>query len=38
MGLPMFRPLCKCINKYLSDVVKGGVRSYVLSRILVQAI
>jgi hypothetical protein len=20
MGLPMIRPICKCINKYLSDV------------------
>jgi hypothetical protein len=25
MVLPMFRPLCKCINKYLSDV-RGTTR------------
>jgi hypothetical protein len=24
--LPMFRPFCKCINKYLGDVIRGASR------------
>jgi hypothetical protein len=37
MGLPMFRPFCKSINKKECNVEVSGVSTYILSRLLVQA-